>query len=829
MFEPSLFTLYLKTFYLLFLYFLIGFSLNPKPIFRNFIGNLVFWQTIGIIFSFYLGFLFSKINLPIRSILYTGIGIIFLRAISFLYLEKKSNAKFFELKNELSSIWKKSNPFFYIIVTTLLVSIYFAPFIKLNTSGFYAYGGGDHTSYFGVSEFLIDHKMNELHTANDEEDAKFTRIPLQNYAVKSLVYHLARGNQWVYAPQILATAALAYSPSFPEETYTVFIGIILSILSWSVGFLALLIAKVRENTKLHSTLAVIGMVSSGGLSLALKHAIPSLFGWTICINLILIFLHANQNRKKRLEINPILLGLMVVSSVFLYFPSLLLNGLILFFLFILLAYSDARFWFKKIIFAFIAFLILGNIELERPFQLVFSNATDSRVLLDYGVRWKMVLYSTLGILDFESLLTSDVSAKNIFSIIIFSQCIGILLFIFASRVIKIATILLLLPAITAIYLYMHLNGHYHVIRISEFLGTVLPSFAFMGFYLLTRKSFLKKYKTAFIFPIFFCLIFIYTSHLNRIQILHKLFNTNDLSRAALKNADSLKFVNNIESYAQKLMGEADYPMGYWMHWGNVGSANNSIILRKIRYFESIEYDYQGSSIDILADKYIQNAFLIYPSNKINDILTLKDKYLINFEEIIDGHKIQSLKKGNGAALIGTGWFPPTWNPHSGKNRRILRSTHDAGLVIWSESEDYAKVSLRYGNNFPEQKGFLSIRYGDGVKKIFEEQTGIGENESSRYLVYLVNWIKLFNGNKIPSGTEPNLLLNFPEKFDFNEKFSEMKSIFSLYEFRIPIRSSGIKELEFVVKLRKGANVIRFLSLSQTGSIRHNFGGENTAL
>jgi hypothetical protein len=59
----------------------------------------------------------------------------------------------------MALFWYKKEFLIYLGVTTFLVSIYFAPLIKLNTSGFFAYGGGDHTSYFGVSEFLLDHDM----------------------------------------------------------------------------------------------------------------------------------------------------------------------------------------------------------------------------------------------------------------------------------------------------------------------------------------------------------------------------------------------------------------------------------------------------------------------------------------------------------------------------------------------------------------------------------------------------------------------------------------------------------------------------------------------
>ncbi len=827
MFEPSLFTLYLKTYYLLLFYSVLGFALNPSLIFRNFLGNLIFWQVSGITFAFYLGFLFSKINFPVRSIPFIGIGVILFRFLYLLYLRKSSSERYFQIVGTLLQSLTKKKILVYLGVTTLLVSIYFAPFIKLNTTGFYAYGGGDHTSYFGVSEYLLDHKMNELYTGNLENDEGTIKAPFENYAVRSLVYFLVRGLQWVYAPQILATAALSLAPAFPEETYTAFIGVILSILSWSVSFFVLLLTKIPVSLRLQSIVAIVSMFSSGGFSLALKHAIPSLFGWTISINILIIFVYSFQRKGLRINLNPIMLGLLVFGSVFLYFPSLLINGLLLFLLFIILAYRDFKFWLKNILIALIAFLLLGNIELERPFRLVFANATDPRVLLDYGVKWSMVFFSTFGVLDFESLLTSIIGSDQIYLYVVTVIFLGIVLLLFFPPVQSKLILIFLFPGILSIYIYMERGGHYHVIRISEFLGTILPTFAFLGFYYIAKFPRPRKYKIFLLPLLVFVSLFFYSAGLNKKQILTKLLNVEETSRAALKDSRSLVLVKEVETYAKSLLNGKEHPVGYWMHWGNVGSANNFIILRNIRFFESSEYDYQGSSIDILQSKYLNNAFFIYPPSIFSDILVLKDKFATNSAQFISGHKIQSVQKGNGAALIGTGWVPSSRNLHTKKIIRTLRATHDAGLVIWSQSEDYAKVFLRYRNNFPEKTGLLSIRYGDGIKKIYEEQTEKqkeGEG-SSLYLNYLTYWIKLFNGNKIPSGMEPNLLQNLSEKSGFKERENEMKSIFSRYEFRIPIKDSGTQDFEFVVKLKKGANVIRFLPLSLTGSIRHNFGGE----
>ena len=130
--------------------------------------------------------------------------------------------------------------------------------------------------------------------------------------------------------------------------------------------------------------------------------------------------------------------------------------------------------------------LLGNIELQRPFKLIITNTTAS--LVDYHVTWWFIPSCFLGAADFETILTTNHAPylRN-------GTACGLLLGLFLAAGMtswknRALGLLLLAPFAYSTVHFMQIVGHYHVIRLSEFVGTLCLCLSAAGFFLFWQNT-----------------------------------------------------------------------------------------------------------------------------------------------------------------------------------------------------------------------------------------------------------------------------------------------------------------------------------------------------
>lgn len=802
-YNPNILSLYLKFFSLVIIYIFTGYLVVGTHTKKSIYFNLTFYLFFGICVQFLLGFYLAELDIKTKFLPFLLLPLAVYRLIHF-YINK-IDFRMFCIINILKRKSRIREVSIFFICLILSSTFYFTPFISQNTSGFYAYGGGDQTSYFGVSEFVYDNTLKEnyenLSKYTDHGNYKYE----QNFPVKSLSFYLYHHQNWILAPQFIAVSPVAFAPIYPEESYTAFIAILLFTMN---SFVVFLLGKfqIKISYKTFLTLFFLSVIASGGLSLAWKHATPALFSWitTLVILLLLIL-----SKHKRIEfLTPLVSAVLALVSFLLYLPSFVL-GIIPCLYLLKNSLKENKISLIFVVQALIIFLTLGNLYLQYPVKLSLNNALDDRMLLNYGINYLQCVKAITGIIDFESLLSFPKHEKNILDILHVSIILlGLILYLFIKKSQRnlILFVIILFTTFISIYYYFK-NGHYHVIRLIEFCSVLVfpvSTYSILNFILKKNRSkfqVIRKY-----FLILLMLILILGVIDNRVFVFNLFKNPDYKYRASLKDSNSLLLTNDlkkIENYLEKYF--------FWMHYGSVESANNQIMFRNVKYFENSEYDYLNSfNIDILSIDILNKSTFIFPSYLQNRIIFQNYPKDTPQYKVMNDFKVYDSEFGIGAVLVGAGFVSS-----SIANNYYIRPHLEAGIFIWNHLNKSINIEFEFyvdvgkfieentltireleGSKISVPKNFMNDINGIDLKKTpyeKKESMNTGSNFNSN-LETEYFWYRYENGDSIPA--------NLKNKFSIGDR--NFKLTRGINKIKLHAGNEKFNVFRFIPRDSKGA-------------------------
>ena len=843
MFEPSLILLCVKTVYFFFLIGICGWSVHPIGIFpQSRIGSWVAWQGLGLSILLLVGFTLTSLDIQARWVVVTPGVLLLLRLAVFLFKRKFRNAGL-----DLSPMISDEQPFrrsllIYGLATLVIVGVYFFPFVVLNTSGFYAYGGGDQSSYFRISDLLLQSTLADIvknaSTQWGQDPNTFFSPLTPNWSALYLGWYIKQGASWTYATQTIGIPFMATAPGYTEESYTAGIAVYLVIFCWGA---ALLVASLLRKWPKEGALAVFAAtvaLGSPALSLALKHAIPALCTWGLVLLMLSVLIERVQRRVGDFPVLLFAFGMAV--CIFMYLPALAITGHLWLAGLFLLWRVDRRTVTWKAILCVLLILLAGNVELSRPVKLFMSNATGS--LLDYKLQWFMLPSAVFGIGDFETLLSFAVSLPRTS----FAVGLGILpgLFFVWKALDKRGRWWLLafvVPFAIAIAYYMIKVGHYHVIRMGEFLAAPLLALSAAGFYDFFSRSKSLENVRSYLIALLGLGVILLGIYQFKSRVYGAVLSENSNPRASMKDANALKLEKEIVKLTEQCSRGEDKALVYWMGWGPVQFANDEIVFRSVPYVESTEYDYAYQwNLDILSERYARNALLVYPLPEWKDILSVSPELVSAPTWTASGYHIRHTTSARGVALVGTGWMSPS---KEGKSTvRYLRGSLEGGMFLWTEearqvllamdvwsTPDNAKLLMEYGEGYTmkieptallPQHGESYLTFFDRLQSIHYDASLLLKKETQDFQSLP---IAEYNRRELNQELVEQPVFQRLLRLDFERKnpaIAAAKKLKSDNEVELPTVAWGAKgasRLYVAVKLRPGINVLRFLSENQDGS------------
>lgn len=781
---PSLPLLIFKTLFLLFVTGLTGWSIFPQRIYpRHLAVSWVAWQALGTVALLVCGFTLTRIDIPGKW-LFVIVGLLFvIRAGNWIQPRGLKKGLKEALSSALPRESDKGSLLAYITVLACVSGLYYLPFILRNTSGFYAYGGGDQSSYLRISDLLLEQTLGDItrQWQSESSDGNFPvsfLAPSPSYSARQLVYYIRRGMSWTYATQTIGMPFMALAPGFTEESFTVGVLIYLLILCWGA---AILVGSLTESTPPFRTLATcacVVAVGSPALSLALKHAIPALFAWGMTLFLLGLLFSSVRGEVPRLPTTLFAFG--TTACVLMYLPALTLTSPLWLLGLVLLGWGHGKGALRQFLGVLLLVVLLGNVELLRPLKLLSSNMT--RQLVDYGLQWRHLPSTLLGVADFETLLSFPRSDGLLTLVASGGVFIGLLLGLGRLDGRGKLGFMLLVPAMIAVPYYMLKGGHYHVIRVTEFVAVPVLALAALGWDHSIGRGRSKRSAGGVALAGMSLAAFLLGSCYYKLYIFASLASNDNQFRASMAGRASLVLAREIVSLQREARGDGQPATVFAMTFGAIQCANNEIIFRDVPYLEAFEYDYQASfGLDLLSDKYLGNALLVFPGTRPADILDVSAALRSEPHWQRPGYAVWHTMSGRGAALIGTGWLAPRLE--SGITVRYLRDSQEGGVVIWSDRPQAIVISLIafYSPN-PPGGAMLCLRYGEDR-----------EDES------LQSPSELENGKPVPAGSQSHLAAK---------------------ELRFTVAPWGTHnpaESRLRMHLRPGANLIRLFPRTLVGA------------
>jgi len=844
MLEPTYYILLIKVIYFSLIFLLVGWAIYPQIQFPNSkIANWIFYQGLG--FSFLLLFGFNLVNYDIPAK-----WIALLPPILVIYRLIKVRASF---KKQIiaQNIYLIKKSFFLFLVFSFIISlVYLFPFFLLKTSGLYAYGGGDHSTYFRISELVTHKSLKDLVVSWElkwppTESYTSMTVPLSgyppvpNWSINNFLFYIKYARQsMTFANQTIAVPFFALGFGDEEESYTAGVTVCLLLLCWSTAIFISTIAKKENDSVLSGVAACTIALGAPALSLILKQTIPAVYAWgtmlLFCSTLII------KNRQNDINLRASFpVGIAFAGTYLMYLPAIFVTGLVwLYELF----YKIRSNWKQKIAYGagiILVFIAATNREIDRPIKLFFSNALGA--ILDYRLNLKIMPFTLIGVLDFESALNQKISWPLTISASVI-VCIG--LFLFKKLKNKESKLLAcaLLPILAAVCYYYIKGGDYHVIRLTEFFGTLILAISSIGLSLCWRP--LTRYQK--IILSFLLCAFLANSFYLKQKYYRKIFSADPDARAGIIRSNDIQLTKILASYFKD---KGYFPVVYWLGWGAVPFANHEILFRNLQYVEGFEYDYSYVKMNLLDKKYLNRAVLVYPNDK-EDILEIDKKVLPNQRNIVCNNYLQEIGVKSGAALLGTGWLPPT--KEKDKIVRYLRSNHEGGLIIWSEANKKLNLNIDASGVEPElqltvehtefilpQKGKIYKQDNESNKQFFARiEKNSSQDKSIKDLIYAVS-VELEKSMQPPQNLQEfNTMLQTSDNFrslilqclekkssftkDLESQFAACHQTVTLNSFH----QDNPTRLQIKLEMQPGFRIIKFIVRNQSGQRdgRHSSSG-----
>ncbi|MBI4576423.1 MAG: hypothetical protein HY722_09200 [Planctomycetes bacterium] len=713
---PSLFLLLLKVVYFLVLVGVCGWALAPRPLYPDRrIGSWVAWQVLGTTTLFICGFSLVRMDIPARWLAVVPPALLVYRAVA------NAGRRRFPSSTPgpgapdriVDAEPLRRSLLWYAGTSALVVLLYLFPFVALNTSGLQAYGGGDQSSYFRMSDLLLDESLGGLverweSQAQPAEYGEELLAPSPNWSIHQLAYYLEKGASWTFATQTIGLPFMALAPGFTEESYTAGVTVLVVICCWGAALLVASLPRGRPPSSALAVSAAVVAVGSPVFSLALKHATPALCAWGVLLHLLAVLLH--HARIGDSAVPRVFFALGLSTCILLYLPGLLIATPLLVAVLVSLSSRPQSRTLPSLGTVALLVVLLVNVELERPLRLILSNV--SRQLVDYGLHWEVLPLTVLGIADFDTILSSPVLPSPVTTLLGLALTLGFPLAIAQmERRARLALLLLVGPFAFAIPYYYYRVGHYHVIRLSEFVAIPLLALSGLGFLSWTYSRGATGLRVRAVAGLGALALLAGALPFKAIAYSSIIGAGGPNPRASMLHSGSLRLSHDIVQFAGEVSSSDRAATVYWMGWGAVQAASNDILFRRVNFLESIEFDYTGlgdvNRVDVLDPVLLANAILVYPDPPPRDILEPGSRYKPDPRWTVPGYRLFHTGSGAGSALVGTGWLPPT--RERGEVVRHLRGRIDGGLVIWSEEPVEVLLGVEcYGR---DEDGSLVIERG----------------------------------------------------------------------------------------------------------------------
>ncbi|MBI4576421.1 MAG: hypothetical protein HY722_09190 [Planctomycetes bacterium] len=757
MLEPSLPLLCAKTVYFLLATGACGWALYPQAIYpRSRIGSWVAWQTLGISVLLLSGFTLLRMHLPARPLWVVPWLLPLIRlAILGLRYRRDGRGPIAWVRGLEDPAPLRRSFLAYVAVTGAICALYLLPFIVRGTSGLYAYGGGDHSTYFGFSAELVDQSVDDVSsgwdidwdTLREDEDARriFKRNlkrnapmlvpPSTNWSFRQYVRMVQTDEATTYASQTVSIPFIALVPGSSEESYSAGMATYVALLCWAAALLVTSFFRERPPPWVIAVGALAVAVGSPAISLAIKGSIPALFTWGLCLQLLAVLLDHVRRDCPRLPV--FFFGVGIATCVLFWVGALVLTSLLWAYGLLSLLYRGWRPLLLRGALVAALVLLLGNSEFLRVYRLT-TLAYLKELVLDYRVTWDHIPPTLMGAADFETLLSIEGSEAEVrFYWVVASLgavgsllCAALALFRMDRRG-AVALLLLAAPFVYSVPRYMSLTMHYHVLRVVEFAAVIVLALAGMGLATSLRpwSPWSRRYV---VYPALCGLAMFCASALTFKSYILSTFTTPGLHlRSSMIDSEAMDLARRLAEHGDRT-ASPERPIVYSMSHGSIRVANNELLFRHVRYLEGYDYDYLlFYNLDLLNTEYARNAVLVYPEGYGPDILHVADELRPQPILPIPGYRVYEPGTGSGVALVGPGWIPA--DSARDPVYRYLRDFYEGGIFIWSQAPRTVLLRLRARSSArPDVPVQLAIHHGDRDEAIeWPPALRVGAGESKR--------------------------------------------------------------------------------------------------
>lgn len=690
---------------------LVGWSLFPGMTqYREPFKTFLVRQTLGASFLLLLAVNFVFWGLPGKYASYLAILMVLARG---LWAWLRQRDQFTPtLHEQILPLW----PLFLTVLGYIAVLTF--PFLWKWTSGFYAISGGDHSTYFPLSEFFIHHSLRD--TVNFGSAA--TLPPAPNWAPLRMLSLLQERRLDTFANQVIATPYLSLLPGSLEESYMATVVFYTTLMCANTAVLVSSLVTTSRRVFLMTLWIILG--SNLLIWSMAKHSTPALFAFSaILIVLTLCIDGVEARRLKWILISVIYAALMLIYP---HFFALCVAP-VGFFIIVQIWRRQLRFqdlwplaW--QLLLGLALCLLLVNLILT-DYLLHLLKTSSSYRGADIGYPWWGLLVALSGAIDFDAL--TGFAGKHVRRLPMLLMCAmlvpGVLFYLLDRKSPKRWVLIFFIGPLIGMSLYYYLirgGSQYQAIRLTElahlgFLGLVGLGYArvqsIMDDSSAARYRHVLRWfsRMLLVFPLVFFII----SLPGKKHLYNRIIGKNPSVLADFKNAGALDLARHLPLVHQDRRRTHPDNVFYWFDWGPARLAGSMILLRQVPYFEAFNYTYSitfrnllsFAQVDTLAPRMLSNALFVVPRDE-------------NFRGILDTSGFQRLAfvyenkdfqvidplRGAGCLPVGEAWNAPTPEPLNPFASHMLylmgRERGNSGLVFWTDRECQVDVRIyTWGN------------------------------------------------------------------------------------------------------------------------------------
>lgn len=709
---PSIFLLIGKTIGIFIFSWMVGRSICFS---RPFSSNWISWLIHTVVGAVALNLLVTTaiiLDMP------GAYGLIALLPVFLFQLRKFLQGDGFKLKLNAKEFVL---PLFF--VCGLVVLSYLAPMWSQATSGLYARGGGDHSTYLGMSDYFQDHSL------WDSIEKKETLPPIPNWEPKTYPHsiqkifskiHIVEGGEALpLGNQMVATPYIALLPGEADETYSAAVAFYAATAAASV--VALLFALTGGWQGI-SWLAFIPIALSNLLLYPTgTHSTPFIFAIGI-LNISLLL--AWQLTKEAISLKTVtryIPAIVCGGGLLTIYPFLFVVLSIFYGLFAILSLEKERAlnYFRLGLMVILGSLLLTHFYLLINIPLVVYGATAANALY-HPFTLTQIFSTQSGLVDFLMLPAGgalSLVARASIILVVVGVALSIYGYVRQPRkevVLFIAVMCVFFAG--AIYFNQRDasgSGGYQMVRFAT-----LSHLYFLGLAGIGIVELLRGKRWQFSLGLFFIAVYTCFAISQRYQVIDEITKVPHAFATEFRDADAYRIRANIIDLQKSAVAGGESRMVYYSGHGDGTDFGGSTVFLRPLYalnafnLESILKSSGGRSL--WDKKWLRGALLLFSPTQQNEII--KDKRSKAAVAPFMGSKRLSVwdtASQNVAAVLGESWnYPIPYDFNSVKlSFRYLRGSTGA-LSIWSDRAEKVKILIRVSSDASgSQMHFRDVQSG----------------------------------------------------------------------------------------------------------------------